>query len=397
MMGERPMRVLHLLATGNVGGAQGSAMDLMRRLDPRRFAVEAVYMTDGPAVARTDELGISVTVLDEPDDRIAVRRLVAHLREREPDLLHAHMYRAELLGARAARLAGTPVTVATVHSSRVRSRADVAALAALTPLFDLLVVPSAAIAAKARREGRGAAAITVIPNGVDPHRFAVHRSPPARAATRVALGIPATAFLVGTVARLEPEKGHRYLLDAWSAIAAAAPDPWLLLVGNGSLADALHAQARALPAEAARRIVFSGGQTKASTWTDVAPLTAALDLAVLPSLREAQGIAILEAMAAGVPVVASAVGGIPASVRDGVDGLLVPPADSDALAAAVLRLAQSASTRRAMESAARLRATTAFSLAATVDRHAALYAALRAEAALSGRASLPRSASAPAG
>ena len=124
-----------------------------------------------------------------------------------------------------------PSVVATVHSSRVRSKSDIAALAAETPLIDHLIAPSEAIAAKLRREGRGSAEITVIPNGVDLHRFGARRSPEDRAATRASLGIPADAFLIGVVARLEPEKGHRYLLAAWPEIAQAVPNAWLAAGG----------------------------------------------------------------------------------------------------------------------------------------------------------------------
>ncbi len=132
--------------------------------------------------------------------------------------------------------------VATVHSSRIRSADDMAALAAETPLIDHLIAPSEAIADRIRREGRGAAPISVIPNGVDLDRFWSHRSSAERAAIRASLEVPADAFLVGVVARLEPEKGHRYLLAAWPEIAQAVPDAWLLLVGDGSLTDALRAQ-----------------------------------------------------------------------------------------------------------------------------------------------------------
>ena len=308
---ESPRRVVQLLATGKVGGAQGSATELMLRLDRSRFAGEAISLTDGPAVDRMRRLDLPVTILDEPDDGLAVRAIAAHLREREIDVLHAHMFRAELLGARAAHLAGTPAVVATVHSSRIRSAGDMAALAAETPLIDHLIAPSEAIADKIRREGRGAAPISVIPNGVDLDRFWSHRSSAEQAAIRASLEIPADAFLIGVVARLEPEKGHRYLLAAWPEIARALPNAWLLLVGDGSLTDALRAQVLGLPPAARRRVVFAGGQT------DVVAMTQALDLAVLPSLREAQGIALLEAMAARVPVVASRVGGIPETIRDG--------------------------------------------------------------------------------
>jgi glycosyltransferase involved in cell wall biosynthesis len=371
MTEPRPrFRVVQLLATGTVGGAQGSVIDLMRGLDPPGFAVEAVCLTNGPAVARMRELGLRVTVIDDGDDRIAVRRLADHLSRARADVVHAHMYRAELVGARAARaarMAATPAVVATVHSSRVRSPEDVAALAADTPLFDHLIAPSAFIADKVRREGRGAASVSVIPNGVDLDRFNPHRSPAERAAVRAALRIPADAFLVGVVARLEPEKGHRHLLAAWPAIAEAVPGGWLLVAGTGSLADALRAQARALDGDAGRRVVFAGLQA------DVAALTAALDLAVLPSLREAQGIALLEAMASGVSVVASAVCGIPETVRDGVDGRLVPPADPDALSTTVIDLARHPSKRAALARAGRRRVDDRFSLGASVLRTETVY------------------------
>jgi glycosyltransferase involved in cell wall biosynthesis len=277
------------------------------------------------------------------------------------------MFRAELLGTRAARAAATPVVVATVHSSRVRSPRDIADLAAVTPFIDRLIAPSESIAAKVHREGRGATEITVVPNGVDADRFGARRSPEEIDAVRAAVGIPAGAFVVGVVARLEPEKGHRYLLEAWPAIAQARPDAWLVLIGEGSQADALRGQARALPAPANRRIVFGSRQT------DIAAVTAALDVAVMPSLREAQGIAILEALAARRPVVASRVGGIPETIRHGVHGLLVPPADPQALARAVTRLAADPRLRARLGAAGARRVDEVFSVTASVRRVESIY------------------------
>jgi glycosyltransferase involved in cell wall biosynthesis len=132
------------------------------------------------------------------------------------------------------------------------------------------------------------------------------------------------------VARLEPEKGHPTLLEAWPAVLSRCPEAYLLLVGEGSRHEALEAQAREL--RIAHRVVFTGRRD------DVPAVTAALDVAVLPSYREAQGLSILEAMALSRPVVASAVGGIPEVIEDGVSGLLVPPHDAAALAAAISRL-----------------------------------------------------------
>src|SRR5262249_52365137 len=158
-------------------------------------------------------------------------------------------------------------------------------------------------------------------------------------------GIPAGAPIVGVVARLEPEKGHPTLLEAWPRVLASVPNAHLLIVGEGSQRAALEAHAAVLglmpkprrrrgpdrdrePARAARPAPeahgdFSGGPhlTFTGRREDMPAVTAALDVAVLPSYREAQGLSILEAMALSRPVVASAVGGIPEMVEDGVTGL----------------------------------------------------------------------------
>jgi glycosyltransferase involved in cell wall biosynthesis len=357
-------RLLQLLATGSTGGAQESYSGLLLRLDRSRYEVRALSLSRGSAVQRLRRLGLEVEVIDEPDDEAAVRELAAYLRRQEIDLLHAHMYRAEVIGARAALAAGTPVVMATVHSSRVRSPMDIATLAALTPAMDRLIVPSASIAAKVRAEGRGAAQFSVVPNGVDLAKFDL---PVTACALRREFGIPGDAPLLGVVARLEPEKGHRYLIEAMPAILGGAPEAWLVIVGEGSLEAELRAVAAGLPAPARDRIVFTGRRE------DVAAITAEIDVAVLPSLREAQGISILEAMARRRPVVASAVGGIPEVLTDGVDGILVPPADPAALAEACIRVACSPTLRAQLGEAGRATVESRFSLDAMVRRYEEIY------------------------
>ena len=357
-------RVLQLLATGGNGGAQESYTGLMLRLDRTRYDVRALSLSEGSAVHRLRRLGVRVDVIDEADDEVAVRELAAWLRREEIDLVHAHMYRAEVVGTRAAVAAGVPVITSTVHSSRVRPPSDVAALAELTPMMDRLIVPSEAIEHKVRCEGRDAARFAVIPNGVDLSRFA---TPGAPTTVRPEFGIPADAPLVGVVARLEAEKGHRFLLDAWASVADAVPSAWLLIVGEGSEADALRAQCHALPPDARRRVVFTGRRD------DISSLTAELCVAALPSLREAQGISILEAMARRRPVVASAVGGIPEVITSGVDGLLVPPENPAALANAIVSLLRDASLRERVGEAGYQTVAERFSIDAQVRQVEAVY------------------------
>ncbi len=357
-------RILQLLATGGNGGAQESYSGLLLRLDRARYDVRALSLSRGSAVQRLHRLGLEVEVIDEADDEAAIRELAAYLRRNEIDLVHAHMFRAEVIGTRAAVAAGTPVVMATVHSSRVRSAEDVETLAQLTTFMDHLLIPSDAIAEKVRAEGRVATS-TVIPNGVDLGRFALPAPP---CGLRDEHGIPCTDVLLGVVARLEPEKGHTHLVAAMPAIVERAPRTWLAIVGEGSECESLRAQVAALPEPARDRIIFTGRRD------DISAITADLDIAVLPSLREAQGISILEAMARRKPVVASAVGGIPEVVTDGVSGILVPPASPAALADAVVTLARSPRLRREMGEAGYATVAARFSIDAMVRRIEGIYA-----------------------
>jgi glycosyltransferase involved in cell wall biosynthesis len=326
------IRVVEVLASGTNGGAQEHLISLIARLDASRYVVSVVSLSAGSAVRKLQRAGVAVLVIDELDDVIAVGALSAHLAEVRADVVHAHMYRAETVAARAVIALGEagqrrPYLVATAHSSRVRTGDDRQLLLDLTPNFDQLIAVSQASEAKLHREGRTVVPISLIYNGVDLERYD-HQE--ACCTLPEEYGMEAGSQIVGVVARLEPEKGHPTLLEAWPAIVRAVPDVYLLIVGEGSRRDALEAQAREL--RIAHRVIFTGRRD------DVPAVTAALDVAVLPSYREAQGLTILEAMALSRPVVASDVGGIPEMVQDGVTGLLVPPHDAQALTTAIVRL-----------------------------------------------------------
>jgi glycosyltransferase involved in cell wall biosynthesis len=326
------IRIVEVLATGTSGGAQEHLYSLVTRIDPARYDVSVVALSAGSAVRKLQRAGVAVLVIDDPDDTIAVGALAAHLAEVRADVVHAHMYRAETVAARAVMALGEagqrrPYLVATVHSSRVRSEADRETLRELTPSFDRLIAVSRAIETKLEHEGRAIVPISLIHNGVDLQRY--DRQEPCCTLPEE-YGMEPGSKIVGVVARLEPEKGHPTLLEAWPQVLRRVPDAYLLIVGEGGRWDALEAQARQL--RIAHRVVFTGRRD------DVPAVTAALDVAVLPSYREAQGLTILEAMALSRPVVASNVGGIPEMIEDGVTGLLVPPRDPDALAAAIVRL-----------------------------------------------------------
>ena len=332
LAGGRRIRVVQVLATGSNGGAQEHLFSLLTRMDHERYEVSVVALSPGSAVRKLQRAGFPVLVIDEPDDAICVGALAAHLGEVRPDVVHAHMFRAETVATRAVLALveighRRPYLISTIHSSRVRHEGDKDVLRELTPHMDQLIAVSRAIEDKIRDEGRDTVPVALIYNGVDLDRYD-HQE--ACCTLPEEYGMEPGSQIVGVVARLELEKGHPTLLEAWPAVLRAVPDTYLLIVGEGSRRDALEAQAREL--RIAHRVVFTGRRD------DVPAVTAALDVAVLPSYREAQGLTILEAMALSRPVVASDVGGIPEMIEDGKTGLLVPPHDADALAAAIVRL-----------------------------------------------------------
>ena len=344
------IRVLQLLASAGNGGAQEHTWSLVRGMDMDRYEVEIVCLGEGPTARRFERAGYTTTVIDTPDDDVAVARLVALMTERPPHVLHAHMYRAEIVGTRAALVLAAsglprPYLISTVHSSRVRSNEDRDLLRALTAHMDRLIAVSRAIAAKIVAEDRSGPPVELIYNGVDLSRYD-HQE--ACCTLPEEYGFPEGTPMVGVVARLEPEKGHDTLLAAWPRVLARVSGARLLIVGEGSRRDPLQDQAEALGlmgepcsgdacvgtrhARPGAKVVFTGRRD------DVPAVTAALDVAVLPSYREALGLAILEAMALSRPVVATNVGGIPEMVEHERTGLLVPPHDPEALADAIVRL-----------------------------------------------------------
>jgi glycosyltransferase involved in cell wall biosynthesis len=326
------VRVVEIMATGTNGGAQEHVFSLVSRLNKKRYDVRVISLSHGSSVRRLQKAGFEAIVIDEPDDRDAVAAVAAELAPFQPEIVHNHMFRAEVVGTRAAYVLAEqgcrrPAVISTVHSSRVRCVDDRQTMRQLTPLMDRLIAVSRSIERKIAEEGRRGAPVSLIYNGVDLQRYN-HQQPCCT--LHDDYKIPENSPIVGVVARLEAEKGHRTLLEAWPLVLEEVPDAWLLIVGEGSERDALEAQSEVLGIT--ERVVFTGRRE------DVPAVTAALDVAVLPSYREAQGLSVLEAMALTRPVVASAVGGIPEMIEDGVTGLLVPPHDCQALAGAIVRL-----------------------------------------------------------
>ncbi len=327
------LRVVELLATGTNGGAQESVVSTVLRLDPSRHETHVISLSHGSTMARLQRMGYATEVIEEPSDERSAELLADRLMALNTQVLHAHMYRAEVVGVAALdiveqRTGHRPYMVSTVHSSRFRSPADRELLERITPKINRLIAVSDAIVDKLVAEGRDTTAISRIYNGVDLERF---DEATGGELIRAEFGIPADAPLAVVVGRLEPEKGHPTLIEAWPVVHHHFPSAHLLVVGEGSERDRLEGLAAAhLRAEICCASVHFLGRRE-----DVPQILAAANVVVMPSYREAQGLAIVEALAAHRPVVASNVGGIPEMIRSGENGILVPSQDPSALASAI--------------------------------------------------------------
>lgn len=267
----------------------------------------------------------------------ALWRLYRILRELHPDIVHTHGTTAGFLGRLAARLAGVPVVVHTLHVHPFRGYYDRVAtfffiwierIGAL--LSDSILTLSEGL----RRELVETYHITsrkrinVLPLGFDLARFA--ETPRQQGIFRATCKIPPRAPLVGIVGRLLPVKNHALFLQAAALIHQARPDVCFVIVGDGAEGEALRVQAQALGL--AENVIFAGWQD------DMPAVYSDLDVLVSSSHNEGMPVPLLEALVAGVPVAATAVGGIPDLLEYGRAGLLVPPGDAAALAQATLSL-----------------------------------------------------------
>ncbi len=308
------------------------------------MTLTAVLFNHGWLERELLRVGVETTVIDERlHSRAAiVARLTEFLRVHAIDLVHTHRPADNVLGSVAARLAGVPHLVRTVHGLTEPMRGWARARLAISETIDKamlwlyadrIVAVSRATSDVLARSGYRRGALTTIHNGVNLER--VQASQPAEAVRR-AFGIDNAALLLGTAGRLAPVKGHEYLIRAAASIAVERPDVRVLIAGSGPRRSELLALARALGVQ--RRCLFVDPAVD-NTFT-VYDLIAALDVFVLPSLSEGIPMALLEAMALGRPSVASAVGGIPEIICDRVSGLLVEPRSPRALAEACLELSR---------------------------------------------------------
>jgi glycosyltransferase involved in cell wall biosynthesis len=356
-------KVLYLITELNVGGAERALGRLLAGLDRERFepVVTCLYGSASPVAASIRGLGLPV--LDLGMTRKwrfdAILRLYRLLRKERPAILHTWLFHANVAGRILGPLAGVPVVINAERTMGMESRWRYMSNRLTLSLADRVVCVSEQVAAFCRqRFGLPLEKAVVIPNGVDFPEWDILMDQPT---ARREVGLPPDGVWVGTVARLDPVKRLDLLLEALSVLEHVQAS----IVGYGPEEERLLRMAEELGVQ--DRVWFVGYQR------DVWPWLVACDVFVLSSDWEGMPNAVLEAMGVGLPVVATATGGTPDVVVDGETGLLVPPGDPAALAAALDRLIHDPELRRTMGAAGQRRARTCFSGRQMVARTQALY------------------------
>jgi glycosyltransferase involved in cell wall biosynthesis len=383
---SRRLRVGFVIGALDAAGSERQMLALAERLPRDVFEPEFLLLSrPGVNAERAIAGGVPVHVIPPPIERASVgapfvawrtsrkvAQFIRHVRRRRYDVLDAWLFHAFVLAAGTRPLTRVPVLVAGRRSldssepdgpiARVLKRISFATA-------DAVVANSQQVRDAAGGLPRQRDKVRVIRNGVE---LPDPAGPAVAAAARDRLDIPADAFAIGMIANLNPVKGHAIALEAMAEIARRRPSAILVLVGEGLLRSALTTRAAALGI--ADRVRFAG------RIEDVPPLLPAFDAVVQASLGEGLPNSVLEAAAAARPIVATAVGGTPEIILDGKTGLLVPPADPGALAAAVDRLIGDPGLASRLGAAARERVAATFSMDRFVSEFGDLYLELAARA-----------------
>jgi len=344
--------VLLLGDTLNVGGTEGQFVEVACGLDRSRWDLHvACVRAEGPLRTRLEEVGLQPWSLGPSSFRspglvVAILRLAAYLRRHAVRLVHCFDFYSNVLGVPAARLARTPAVIASQRDmGNLRSRGQQAIHSTALGLATHILVNSEAIAARlantrAGRQGR----LVVVRNGVDVTRFAPVAAAPNRGEVTT----------VATLANLRPEKGLVQLLEATAIVARRAPRARLVIWGEGPLRMELEARIRTLG--------LTGSVEMRGATREPAQALQQCQIFVLASLSEASSNVVLEAMATGLPIVGTRVGGTPGLVDDHRTGLLVPPDNAPALAEAILALIEAPAMAAEMGVQGRARAIAEFGM-----------------------------------
>lgn len=387
---DTPIKVLHVITRLIPGGAAEIVLNLCSGLKERGFQVELAGALD-PRMAKTVRK-IDIPFHPIPEfkrevnplyDLWAFLRLFRLIKDGGYQIVHTHTSKAGILGRLAARLAHVPLIVHTPHGSifhptffGLPKRWSFALIERLAARWADRLVPYSQSEVRDYLDCRIAPPkkYSVVPAAFDLNRFNPQKVNIAE--KKRELGLPEDSFVIGMIARLSPEKGHSAALKAFQKVHKEIPNALLLMVGDGELREEIYQRVTSMGLE--NRVIMTGYRR------DIPEITPILDVSFIPSLWDCSPRSILEAMVCMVPVIATAVGGIPEMITNGETGLLAPSGDTEAMAQCILRLYGDKGLRKRLSARAAEKVQELFGPSQTIERMIQLYRELLAEKGFPG-------------
>lgn len=376
-MNKRRLKILLMTDEARIGGGQKHILLLATSLNRKKYDVAVACERQGYLVDQLQKAGIRHLTV-EMSNRLSPKSLrgcMNALREFKPDVLHTHGGTPGLWGRLAARLSGVPIVVHTYHGLHILYRGAFVRAAllwlerALLRITSHIICVSSAdfVSAKQHRLLRVPHA-SIVRNGVV---VGPVKSSSVGKKLRARLSIPSKGIIVGSIGRMHHQKGYFYLLRAASVIVRERKDVYFVLVGDGPQMDQVQQESERMGL--ADHVRFMGAVDNASE------LIPSFDMFVLPSLWEGFPIVLLEASAAARPIIATAINGNMEIVRDGVNGILVPPRDPKRLSEAILQLVAQPALRRKLGKSARSQALREYDVKKMVKNITDIYETLNSQ------------------
>ncbi|MFP6664238.1 MAG: glycosyltransferase [Deltaproteobacteria bacterium] len=350
----------------DLGGTEQQILELVKGIDRDRFEPMVCCFRYGRKAAEIEELGVPVFTIEKNHklDAGILLRLAELLRRERIDILQTYLWTANAWGRVAGRMAGVPIILASERNVDIWEQKYKRVIGRyLAHSTDRIIANSEAVRRYLlERGGLSPAKVTTIYNGVDFARFHTGTDPMQR---RRELGVPDDALLAGVVARVEPAKDHDTLLHALALVRDRTENLHLAVVGDGTQKERLMRLAHELGI--GERVHFTGFRTDAAEWI------ASFDFTVLSSVKEGLSNTVIESMAAGKPVIATAVGGNPEVIVEDETGYLLPPRDPARFGEAIARLVAQKHRIPELGAASKNRVESLFSVGKMVDNTTKLY------------------------
>ena len=369
------IKVLHLTKSEGLYGAERVILNLLEHFDAEHFDVRLAALVEArnphrellEEAARRGHRTLAIPCRKRLDPQ-SWRELLRVIKENEIDVLHCHEIKSRFYGLLAAKRLKLPI-IATNHNW-IRKNLLISALeywdAFTLRFFDRIIAVSEEIRQLMLKYGTPAQRMAVVTNGIATRELEHRHNDKMNWYER--WGIASHERIIGAVGRLSVEKGAKYFLEAAKIVLTKMPDVRFLLVGDGPQARELKEYAQALGIE--QNVIFAGFQPEVAAFYEL------MEIFAITSLREGTPMALLEAMATGVPVVATAVGGVPKIVRDRDNGMLVPAQDAQGIAAALLQLLQNRAEAARLASNAKRTIIEKYSAATMARQYENIYAGL---------------------